>query len=186
MPQKGQKGKKPSDETRAKLSAAHMGHEVSDETRAKISQALKGREVSEATKAKIREAALARRVRNREERLAAASGSGTSGAHAAAAPVPDGDPTATAWPAQQPHRAAGSFKFFNITPGLTPLPVTWAQNASGSSSNPTPPPNVAVPAALPIPGNTPSATHIPRQAPSQQRSSFTGPGGRSILSSSSP
>ena len=42
-----------SNETRAKMSAAHKGRVVSDETKAKMSAARKGRKLSEETKAKM-------------------------------------------------------------------------------------------------------------------------------------
>jgi hypothetical protein len=181
MPKKGQQL---SDATKARMSEAQKGHEVTEQTRRKIAAAHGGRKLSEEAKANMREAALAREAKKRREREAAASGSGTSSAHAAAAPVPDGNATAPAWPAQQPHYAAGYNPVSNVAPRPTLVPATWAQNAPGSSANPIPPRNVAAPAALPIPGITPSTTHTPRQAPSQQPSSFTGPGGRSILNPS--
>jgi hypothetical protein len=177
-------GHEHSNETKKKISQALTGHGVSKETREKLSAHFTGRNHSEEAKANMREAALAREAKKRREREAAASGSGTSSAHAAAAPVPDGNATAPAWPAQQPHYAAGYNPVSNVAPRPTLVPATWAQNASGSSANPIPPRNVAAPAALPIPGITPSTTHTLRQAPSQQASSFTGPGGRSILNPS--
>lgn len=53
-----QLGLKRSDETRAKLSASHVGHAVSQETRAKIIASRKGYKHSAATIAKIRAAHL--------------------------------------------------------------------------------------------------------------------------------
>lgn len=47
------KGRKCSEETKAKISAAKRGRKLSDEHRAKISAAGRGRKLSEETKAKI-------------------------------------------------------------------------------------------------------------------------------------
>ncbi len=53
---KAHKGKKLSEETRAKISKVHKGKKLSEETRAKLSEANKGKKLSEETRAKMSEA----------------------------------------------------------------------------------------------------------------------------------
>lgn len=70
------KGKKASDETRAKISAVQTGKKLPEETKRKLSESLKGRPKSEETKAKMKAAQQARAEANRkppptEEELAA-------------------------------------------------------------------------------------------------------------------
>jgi group I intron endonuclease len=52
----GGEGGSPSDETRAKISKAHVGRQFSDETRAKMSEAQAGKKLSEEHRAKISKA----------------------------------------------------------------------------------------------------------------------------------
>ncbi len=56
------KGKKHSEETRAKLSEANRGRKLSEETKAKMSEAHKGKKLSEETKAKISEASKGKKL----------------------------------------------------------------------------------------------------------------------------
>ena len=79
-------GRKASDETRAKVSAALRGRKVSTETRAKISSSTTGREVSEVTRTKL-SASLKGRIISTETRAkisAAKTGRKASAAHCAA------------------------------------------------------------------------------------------------------
>jgi len=58
----GMKGRTPSEETKAKLSAALKGKKRSEETKAKISESLKGKKRSEETKAKISKSSIGKKM----------------------------------------------------------------------------------------------------------------------------